>query len=256
MKKSLILLISAFIYTVMATAATTDNADSAYNQKRYQDAIKIYEAQAQESGTSSDLYYNLGCAHYKMQNVPQAILYFERALVLDPSNADARANLQFVREKSQIEEYTSDSFLTDLFQSSVSQLSSNAWAIISAIVFVMLLLAIAAYIFMNSILCRKIGFFGAGILLVVFIATMAFAFYQRSVAVNHTDAIVMPQTATLSTAPHTPSEKEVAFKLKGGTKVSIADSVVTAGKPVVVWYKVESAHHEPAWINSADVKKI
>lgn len=50
MKKSLILLISAFIYTVMATAATTDNADSAYNQKRYQDAIKIYEAQAQESG--------------------------------------------------------------------------------------------------------------------------------------------------------------------------------------------------------------
>ena len=30
MKKSLILLISAFIYTVMATAATTDNADSAY----------------------------------------------------------------------------------------------------------------------------------------------------------------------------------------------------------------------------------
>ena len=74
MKKSLILLISAFIYTVMATAATTDNADSAYNQKRYQDAIKIYEAQAQVSGTSSDLYYNLGCAHFKMQNVPQAIL--------------------------------------------------------------------------------------------------------------------------------------------------------------------------------------
>ena len=176
--------------------------------------------------------------------------------MLDPSNADARANLQFVREKSQIEEYTSDSFLTDLFQSSVSQLSSNTWAIISAIVFVMLLLAIAAYIFMNSILCRKIGFFGAGILLVVFIATMAFAFYQRSVAVNHTDAIVIPQTATLSTAPHAPSEKEVAFKLKGGTKVSIADSVVTAGKPVVVWYKVESAHHEPAWINSVDVKKI
>ena len=34
MKKSLILLISAFIYTVMATAATTANADSADNQKR------------------------------------------------------------------------------------------------------------------------------------------------------------------------------------------------------------------------------
>ena len=255
MKRILILLATAFLYTA-ATFAAADNADSAYNQKRYQDAIKIYEAQAKESGTSSELFYNLGCAHYKMQEVPQAILFFERALVLDPSNNDARANLQFVREKSKIAENTSGSFFSDLLQASVSKLSSNSWAVISAIAFILLLCAIAAYIFLNSVALRKVGFFGAGILLVVFVATMACAFYQRSVAVNHSEAIVMPQSATLSTAPHAPSEKEVAFKLKGGTKVSIVDSVKTNTKPVEVWYKVESSRNQPAWISSHDIEKI
>ncbi len=257
MKKTLLLLFAAFLYSAVAMATTaTDNADSAYSQKRYQDAIRIYESQAKEAGTSSDLFYNLGCAHYKMQDVPQAILCFERALVLDPSNHDARANLQFVREKEKIDDGTSDSYVTDLVLTSVGKLSSDTWAIYAAITFVLLLLAIAAYIFMDSILCRKIGFFGAGVLLVVFVAAMACAFYQRSVATSHTNAIVMTQSATLSTAPHTPSGKEVAYQLKGGTKVCIIDSVQTSGKPADIWFKVESPRQQPAWINATNIEKI
>lgn len=254
MKRKIILLITAIIYA--ATAFATDTADSAYSQKRYQDAIRIYEAQAKAEGTSSDLYYNLGCAHYKMQNVPYAILCFERALILNSSNTDAKANLQFVREKAKIADNAPEGFLSDLMQQSVGQLSSDSWAIIAAIVFVVLLLAIAAYIFLDSVLWRKVGFFGAGFLLVALICTMGFAFYQRSVTMGHSSAIVMPQSATLSTAPHSPSEKEVAYKLNGGIKVGIVDSVSTASKSAVKWYKVEVAGHEPAWISSADIEKI
>ncbi|MDO4510774.1 MAG: tetratricopeptide repeat protein [Bacteroidales bacterium] len=255
MKKTLLLLISALIYNVAALAAAPDNADSAYSQSRYQDAIRLYEAQAQAEGTSSDLYYNLGCAHYKMQDVPRAILYFERALVLDPGNDDARDNLTFIREKAKIAPSTSGSFFSDLLQQSVSRVSSNAWAIMAAVIFVLLLLAIAAYIFMGSILLRKVGFFSAGLLLVAFIATLACAFYQRAATVGHSQAIVMPQSATLSTAPHAPSEKEVAFRLKGGMKVNIVDSVKTA-KPAETWYKVESKRNQQAWILATDIEKI
>ena len=258
MKRKLFMLITALIYavTTIAAATSTDNADSAYSQKRYQDAIKIYEAQAKAEGTSSDLYYNLGCAHYKMQNVPYAILCFERALILDPSNTDAKANLQFVRQKAKISESAPEGLFSDFLQQSVGQFSSDTWAIIAAIVFIALLLAIAAYIFLNSVLWRKVGFFGAGFLLLALICAMGFAFYQRSVAVGHSSAIVMPQSATLSTAPHSPSEKEVAFKLKGGIKVGIVDSVSTASKPAEKWYKVEAAGHEQAWISAADIEKI
>ena len=99
-------LVSVLMISVLSAAvafAAAESADSAYHQKRYQDAIKIYESQL-EQGTSSDLYYNLGCCYYKMQDIPKAILCFERALVLDAANDDARSNLSFVRQKSKIEE--------------------------------------------------------------------------------------------------------------------------------------------------------
>lgn len=251
-------IVFALIISVLSAGvafATAESADSAYHQKRYQDAIKIYESQF-EQGTSSDLYYNLGCCYYKMHDVPKAILYFERALMLDASNDDARINLSFVRQKSKIEENAPGSVLENIIKESVGMLSSNAWALVAGIAFVVMLLAIAAYIFMDSILWRKVGFFGAGVLLVAFIASMACAFYQRSVVQSHYQAIVMPQSATLSKAPHTPSEKEVAYRLKGGTKVCIVDSVASNLEKKETWYKVEAPAKEDAWILSTDIEKI
>ena len=254
MKHILIVLISAICYTASAFAGI-DSADRAYSQKRYQDAIRLYESQF-EQGTSSELYYNLGCCHYKMQDVPKAILCFERALMLDPSNDDARANLSFVRKKSKIEESAPGSFVSNVLKSSVGKLSSNAWALIAAGVFVLILLAIAAYIFLNSIMWRKVGFFSAGVLLLVFAATIACAFYQRSVVLSHSQAIVMKADAILSTAPHAPSEKEEAYKLKAGIKVNIVDSVNTNPEKKEIWYKVEAPAKQEAWISGADIEKI
>ena len=230
-------LVSVLMISVLSAAvafAAAESADSAYHQKRYQDAIKIYESQL-EQGTSSDLYYNLGCCYYKTQDIPKAILCFERALVLDAANDDARSNLSFVRQKSKIEENEPGGVLENILKNGVGMLSSNAWALLAGITFVVMLLAIAAYIFMDSILWRKVGFFGAGLLLVAFIASMACAFYQRAVVKSHRQAIVMPQNATLSKAPHTPSEKEVAYQLTGGTKVCIVDSVVSNLEKKETW---------------------
>lgn len=251
-------LVSVLMISVLSAAvafAAAESADSAYHQKRYQDAIKIYESQL-EQGTSSDLYYNLGCCYYKTQDIPKAILCFERALVLDAANDDARSNLSFVRQKSKIEENEPGGVLENILKNGVGMLSSNAWALLAGITFVVMLLAIAAYIFMDSILWRKVGFFGAGLLLVAFIASMACAFYQRAVVKSHRQVIVMPQNATLSKAPHTPSEKEVAYQLKGGTKVCIVDSVVSNLEKKETWYKVEAPAKEDAWILSSDTEKI
>ena len=238
--KKLVSVLMIFVLSAAVAFAAAESADSAYHQKRYQDAIKIYESQL-EQGTSSDLYYNLGCCYYKMQDIPKAILCFERALVLDAANDDARSNLSFVRQKSKIEENEPGGVLENILKNGVGMLSSNAWALLAGITFVVMLLAIAAYIFMDSILWRKVGFFGAGLLLVAFIASMACAFYQRAVVKNHRQ---------------TPSEKEVAYQLKGGTKVCIVDSVVSNLEKKETWYKVEAPAKEDAWILSSDTEKI
>jgi hypothetical protein len=53
-----------------------------------------------EFGISSDLYYNIGNCHYKLGDIAQATLHYERALKLAPGDEDLRANLELARARS------------------------------------------------------------------------------------------------------------------------------------------------------------
>ena len=67
-----------------------EQADSAYMNDDFAKAADLYlEAESQE-GSSSDLYYNIGNCYYRQNKLGKAILYYERALRLDPSNKYAR----------------------------------------------------------------------------------------------------------------------------------------------------------------------
>ena len=253
MKKSIITILIAIIGTVATLGANNIAlADSAYNQKRYQEALELYHSELKSKGTSSDLYYNIGCGYYKMQQYAQAILYFERALQLDPGNNDAKANLEFVREKAKVNGSSGSSFFEDLYTAIANNFTSNGWAVIAVISFFLLLGAIAMYIFMSSVALRKVGFFGGGVILVVCIFSIICSFSQHKKAAEHTEAIVMSESATLSAAPHAPSGKEVEGTLKAGQKVCIEDSVKNTG----IWYKVTTPDSKQAWILSTDVEKI
>ena len=83
----------------MAVAVTKAQADSAYQQEHYQQAAQIYE-QLLKRGESADLYYNLGNAYYRMDDITHAVLAYERALLLSPGDADVRFNLQMARSKT------------------------------------------------------------------------------------------------------------------------------------------------------------
>ena len=53
-------------------------ADSAYLNGNYSTAIELYENLLQK-GESDELYYNLGNAYYKSDELAKAILNYERA---------------------------------------------------------------------------------------------------------------------------------------------------------------------------------
>ncbi len=228
-------------------------ADSAYQNEHYQQALQIYLQQASTTGTSSDLYYNIANSYYRMGNYAQAILYYERSLVLDPGNSDARSNLAFVRGKLKISEDTGSNFFNQLAMSIVTSLSSNKWAVLACVAFVLMLAALAAYIFSQQVMLRKVGFFGGLTLLVLMVLSLTCSVVARSQATHRLQAIVVVPTSTLSKAPHTPSPQEEAFRLIQGQKVTIQDSVST-GK--VKWFHVETADARKAWISSHDIEKI
>jgi len=257
MKQTIILIIAAVLLTLPLAAQNSniERANKAYKQELYNEALKLYKQEAQRSGVSSDLYYNMGNAAYRLKDNVHAILYYERALMLDPGNSDARFNLEFVRSKMQLPDDAGDSWFTNWVDGIVSRLSSNTWAIIAILTFLLLLAAVAAYLFLDNVMLRKIGFFGGAVLLVATILANLAAFHVYRKATSGSNAIVMPQTVTLSTAPRTPKDKdEQAFELQQGVKVQIVDSITDDNH--TRWYNVITAGGHKAWLPSTTVTII
>lgn len=86
--KATVLLLLLFL-PLSGHAVTKAEADSAYIRGQYQQAIKDYEMLLKQ-GASADLYYNLGNAYYRSENITRAVLNYERALLLSPGDRDIR----------------------------------------------------------------------------------------------------------------------------------------------------------------------
>lgn len=252
------LLGSSVCVPLQAATVTDVQADSAYAQERYHDALKAYQLMAEQQGTSAELYYNMGNTYYKINDCAHAILCYERSLLLDPTSRDTRENLEFVRQKLKLPVATgSRSFVTQVAQSVAFWFSSNGWAVMAAILFVLCLLDVALYVFAVQVKWRKVGFFSAIVLLALSALALTCSLYLRNRAANSHAAIVMTQSASLSNAPRAPQDNEEAFKLPQGSKVEITDSVTTgAADGSGKWYHVESTNGRTAWINGNDIEII
>ena len=247
-----IILLTVLALPVMANNANIDRANQAYKQELYNEALKLYFQEAEQTGVSSSLYCNIGDTYYRLKDNVHAVLYYERALLLDPSNSDARFNLEFVRGKMQLPDDAGDSWFSNWVDQTVSRLSSNTWAIIT---FLLFLAGVAAYLFMDNVLVRKIGFFGGAVMIVLSILANLAAFHVYHKATSGNGAIIMPESVTLSTAPRAPRDKQgEAFKLQQGTRVEIVDSIVD--KSTGTWLQVSTAGGHKAWINAKDIEVI
>ena len=140
-------------------ATNVDNANKAYKEKRYQQAIKDYELLLRTQKTAS-LYYNLGNAYYRTGDFTKAILNYERAAKINPSDRDIKFNLQFVR--AQLKDGFTDedeSFLITWYKSIINVMSIDCWAILGIISIIIAIFGSLSYFFMSSVTIRKYGFY-------------------------------------------------------------------------------------------------
>ncbi|MCB0794163.1 MAG: tetratricopeptide repeat protein [Flavobacteriales bacterium] len=74
-------------------------AEAAYTKGDVRMALQLYDSLNKEL-TSASLLFNIGNCHFKLDQVPQAILYYERALLLEPGAPDVRANLELAKQRT------------------------------------------------------------------------------------------------------------------------------------------------------------
>lgn len=256
-----IIILSFLLFTAVLTgnaSKLTEQAEKAYSDDKFSEAVDLYNQVIAEEGVSSDLYYNLGNAYYKSGYNGKAILCYERALLLNPGNSDATNNLDFVNAKLK-DKFSNDENIVDTFADKVTGLLSfNGWAILAIISFILLLAAILVYFFNDTILVRKIGFFGGFAMLLLCIIANIVAFKKADNFVNSKYAIVTKEVAILSNSPREPKNKsEEAFMIHEGAKVEITDSVeVKSEQAQQLWYNVKADDTHVAWIKSSEIEKI
>ena len=68
-----------------------------YKAEKYQDAVNSWMKILESNHHSDALYYNLGNAHYKLNNIGPSIYYYEKALQLAPNDSDIKNNLAFAQ---------------------------------------------------------------------------------------------------------------------------------------------------------------
>ena len=85
------------------THATDDPAGEAYRSRQYTKALEQLQQTCKKEGPHSPradlLHYNIGNCFYRLGKPGQAALHYARALQVNPSFPEARANLDFIQRK-------------------------------------------------------------------------------------------------------------------------------------------------------------
>ena len=247
-KVSAMLVLLALMMPAVSHAVTKESADAEYTKGNYQQAIKDYE-QLLQNGVSAEIYYNLGNAYFRTDNITKAILNYERAHMLAPGDEDINFNLQFARSKT-IDRITSNDemFFVNWYQSLVTLTTVDRWAFTAVVSIVLVLVLLLIFLFAESIVLRKMGFYGAVVLFVVFILANVFAYQQKRMLENRKGAIV---TASSVNVLKSPADKaDTAFVLHEGTRVDITD------KSIKGWCGIRIADGREGWMSADKMEEI
>ena len=226
-----------------------DAANLAYVEGRWSDAVAGYEMISSMSLESAALYCNTGDAYFKDGNVPKAILYYERALKLDPSYDDARYNLDLLNSTIQDRIDPVPEFVLKAWAREICYImDSNAWAVCFFVLFALTLAMALLFLLAPTVGGRRTGFFTGIVLLLLAVFSLCFSVWQKNDYMKAEGAIVMRPVTSVKSSPSAEASKDL-FILHEGTKVKIIDQVGS-------WNNIELADGRQGWIPSGDIETI
>lgn len=225
-----------------------DRACSAYEAGQWENALNMYRMIEGEQLQSADLFYNMGNALFKSGDNTHAILYYEKALKLDPGHEDAANNLsianQFTLDKI---EAVPDFILTTWMKRVGNSLTADNWAKASLVLLLVTAILMVIFRVAQSSGIRKLSFIAAILFFLLCIGAFGFSISQKNRITAQESAIV---TSPVSSVKSSPTEGGNAiFVLHEGTKVRIMDEVGT-------WRKIEIADGRQGWLSSETIEII
>lgn len=223
-------------------------ANKSYSEDNFEQAIELYNKVIETGTESAGVYYNLGNAYFKMNDMPSAILNYEKAKKLNPNDEDILFNLEIAN--SQIVdkiENVPEIFYLRWWKNLLYAFTVDQWAIISLVFFSLIFVMLLFFLLTNIYWIKKTAFWLGIIFIVISGTTLMLANQKYKTFTQDHQAIVFTPTLTVKSSP---TETGIdLFVIHEGTKVQITDHV---GE----WYEVKIANGSVGWIKEYDLKKI
>jgi tetratricopeptide (TPR) repeat protein len=211
-----------------------------FTSGNYNGALQVWTDIYNTGYRSSNLDYNIGNAYFKINNIPNAILFYERAYRLNPADENINYNLQIARTLivDRFQEIP-ELFFIKMYNFVSLFLSTNSWAKISIVSFVLCLLLSSLYIYSSKYRQKVIGFWFAVSFLILSIASFSFSVRNRSLVYDSHKAIISSPLVSGKSSPDNSGTD--LFVLHEGTKVTVEDEV---GE----WFEIRLSDGNKGWI--------
>ncbi|MCW8810001.1 MAG: tetratricopeptide repeat protein [Ignavibacteriaceae bacterium] len=228
--------------------SSMQQAGENYRNAEYDKAINIYEQLISEGYKGTSLYYNLANSYYRIGKLGYAILNYERALKISPSDEDVKHNLAFANLSTvdRIQPLPTF-FLFEWWETVLASLSVNGWTYAAFIFYLVLLLLIILYFFARTIFQQKIILFsglGTLIVLVLIVSLLVVKINREQTVIS---GVIVDQSTTVKTSPD-PNSTD-AFVIHEGLKLNLEDRLDE-------WVKIKLADGKVGWIENNAVEEI
>jgi len=241
-----VLLLAVPMWSQEGDGESISRAHQLLQNKEYEEAKSIYLGLIDEDFSGTSLFYNLGIAYYESGDLAHAILYFEKALKLEPGNSAIQHNLSLSNQKLgqdfiELEEF----FLKKWWLATSNFFSTGTWTFLFILIFILLLIAFFLYIFktgMIKLYAMRIFYPGIVVTIIIFLLAMT----RYNAASNHSAAIIMESTG-LYLGPD--ERSEILYELQAGTRIILLDELEG-------WIKIELINKEHGWMGASGFEKI
>ncbi|MCR4659902.1 MAG: tetratricopeptide repeat protein [Bacteroidales bacterium] len=246
--KKTILTICLIALAAPFNAQTLQEAEQAYQTGNYEASAEIYEQILHNGQESFVLYYNLGNCYYRLNQNGLAILNYERALRIKPSDSDAKENLALAESRTTDRIAAIPQFLLAKWYTSVVQLlTPRGWRTLLLCLLAICCAAIVILMLSNDYRQRRtmalIGF----VSVILLAATIAVTISASIRASRHDYAVVTQQAIVVKGAPEYDSVDK--FIIHEGTKAKVDE---TLGG----WHKIRLSDGTTGWVPISDIEII
>ena len=224
-----------------------EKGNTFYNKGDYQNAIESYLGIIENGYHSSEVYYNLGNANYKIGNVAEANFYFEKANILSPNDKMIMNNLEFAKNMTMDSiETLPQTQINLIFNDLLAFMTIDNWSIFSILIIWMGCILFLIYSFNRSIVIKRI-FFSSGVLSFLIFTFFIYITFSKQEQENTKKGIVFSKEIGVWTEPN--QRTEVLFFLHEGTKLEIIDELEG-------WTKILISNGSEGWIESNSIRLL